>query len=168
MARRKLAALLAIAIVLSFLVAPATAGARVIRIQCDGVETWAEQLAPGDWTYPGGNVHVRGMVTLYEETASCPQMIGFNTVTANFNFDGNFVGPMHGTAMLETDYDGGGVWESTWHGALEADGTMWYEAVGRGISGSVAGLKMRLVATGSAVPGSPAVWHAEILDPHSG
>ena len=168
MARRKLAALLAMALVLSLLIAPATAGARAIRIPCDGVETWLADLDPGVWSFPGGNIHVRGMVSQYEETSTCPQIAGVNTVTKDFNFDANFNGPMHGTAQLETGYNGGGVWETTWHGAIEADGSVWYEAVGQGVSGSVRGLKMRLVATGSMDPTAPSVWQAEILDPHGG
>ena len=105
------------------------------------------QPDPGIWTNPGGNHHVRGMVSQYrEESPSCPEINGINTATMNANWSANFVGPMWGTSHSETDYGGGGVWEGVWHGALNADGTCTYKAVSHGISGSVAGLKLTLVA----------------------
>ena len=64
----------------------------------------------------------------------------------NANFNEYWVGPMWGTSHSETDYGGGGVWEGTWHGALNADGTCHYRSVSHGISGSVAGLILTVVA----------------------
>jgi hypothetical protein len=109
------------------------------------------------WTYPGGNIHVRGMVMQYEEVLDCPQLAGINTVTMNANWDANYAGPMWGVAQLVTD--DGGVWESTWAGKTYADGSSEYRAVGRGVAGSVQGLHMNL----SAANGQ---WTATLLDPH--
>jgi len=99
------------------------------------------------------------MVSQYEEvSSSCPQIAGINTVTVNFNVDASFSGPMWGTSHAETGYAGGGIWEGTWVGRLNADGSSSYQAVAHGVSGSVAGLRMMLTADNGE-------WTATILDP---
>jgi hypothetical protein len=141
------------------LIAPGSVTAKATRIECTGTETLIEYLDPGAWTYPGGNIHVRGMVELYEELSTCPQMTGMNTVTMNANWDADLAGPIWGTTIMEIS--DGGVWETTWQGNTYADGSYSYQVVGRGVAGSVVGLHLRLSATNSE-------WTATILDPHGG
>ena len=148
------------ALVAGLLMVPGQAAARATRIECSGTEVPLAVLDPGTWRYPGNNTHVRGMVSQYEEVSSnCPQIAGINTVTVNFNVDASFSGPMWGTSRAETDYAGGGIWEGTWVGRLNADGSSYYQAVSHGVSGSVAGLVMKLTSDNGA-------WTATILDPH--
>ena len=159
MKRRTLSAWVILTLVAVLLVAPTSVSARAVRTQCTGSEISLEMLDPGVWTFPDGNIHIRGMVGLYRVDSDCPQMAGVNTVTINANWDANFAGPMWGVAQLVTD--DGGVWESTWAGKTYADGSSEYRAVGRGVAGSVQGLHMNL----SAANGQ---WTATILDPHGG
>ena len=156
---QKLSVWVILTLVAVLLVAPGSVAAKATRIECTGTETLVGYLDPGTWTYPGGNIHVRGMVNQYEERSSCDQMNGINTVTINANWDANYAGPMWGSSRLETDFGGGGVWETTWHGRTYPDGSSSYQAVGRGVSGSVSELHLRLSATNSE-------WTATILDPH--
>ena len=148
------------ALVAGLLMVPGQAAARATRIECSGTETpLGPPLDLGTWRYPGNNIHVRGMVTQYQEVSSnCPQIAGINTVTVNFNVDASFSGPMWGTSRGETDYGGGGIWEGAWVGRLNADGSSYYQAVAHGVSGSVAGLRMMLTADNGE-------WTATILDP---
>ena len=156
---QKLSVWVILTLVAVLFVAPGSVAAKATRIECAGTETLIGYLDPGDWTYPGSNIHVRGMVELYEDVSTCPQLTGMNTVTMNANWDSNFAGPIWGKTIMET-LDGG-VWETTWHGSTDADGSYSYQVVGRGVAGSVVGLHLRLSATNSE-------WTATILDPHGG
>jgi hypothetical protein len=159
MKMRTLAVWVILTLVAVLLAAPASVSARAVRTHCTGSEIQLGVLDPGLWTYPGGNIHVRGMVMQYQEVADCPQMVGINTVTINANWDANYAGPIWGVAQLVTD--DGGVWKSMWAGSTYADGGSEYRAVGHGVAGSVQGLHMKLFATNGQ-------WTATILDPHGG
>lgn len=149
-----------LALLVLLVVASGSVVAQAVRIECTGTEVRTDVLDPGVWTFPGGNIHVRGMVSQYqEESVNCPQLAGVNVAAMNANWDANYVGPMWGTARLETDYAGGGAWEGRWNGALSADGCT-YRAVMHGVSGSVTGMKAFLNA--DCTSGS---WTATILDP---
>jgi hypothetical protein len=143
-------------------VASRPVAARASRLECTGAEVRTAVLDPGAWTFPGGNIHVRGMVSQYQEESDCPQLAGVNVAAMNANWNANFVGPMWGTGRLETAYGGGGTWQGRWNGALSADGQCSYQAVMHGVSGSVTGMKVFLNADCTAVP-SP--WTATLLDP---
>jgi hypothetical protein len=146
-------------VVLALLMAPGSVAAKATRIECTGAETLIQYLDPGVWTFSDGNIHVRGMVELYEEASTCPQLAGLNTVTMNANWDANYAGPIWGTTVAVTN--DGGVWETTWQGKTFADGSYAYEVVGHGVAGPVEGLHMKLSATNLG-------WTATILDPHGG
>lgn len=156
---------LALVIVFALVITPATAKAKASKNQCTGTEIPLGLLDPGVWTTPGGNVHVRGMVSQFLEESSCPQTGGVNTSTMNAEWDAAFSGPMQGTWHLETDYGGGGVWEGTWQGVSNVDGSYAYEAVGHGISGSVLGLKITTTAQ-CAGPGLQVSFTSILHDPH--
>jgi hypothetical protein len=149
-------------LVVLLVVASGPAAARGATMECTGTEVRIAVLDPGVWAFPGGNIRVKGMVSQYQETSTCPELSGVLTSTMNAAWDANFVGPMWGTGMNETAYGGGGVWKGRWQGALSADGRCAYEAVMHGISGSVTGMKMTLNADCTAEP-SP--WTATLFDP---
>jgi len=111
-------------------------------INCTGSEHFYAFLNPGTWTYPGDRVRVRGMMMQFLEEATCPQVAGINTVVMNANWNANEVGPIWGTSHSETAYGGGGIWEGTWQGKTNADGSSSYHAVSLGVSGSVEGMIM--------------------------
>jgi hypothetical protein len=150
----------AAALLVALLIAPGTVAAKATRTECAGTEVRVEVLDGGLWTYPDGNIHVRGMVSLYQEESTCAEIGGFVTSTMNANWDSNFVGPMWGTGHSENEY---GVWESTWQGKITPDGICSYQAVSHGVSGAVAGLVMMLSANCS----DPEItsYTATILDP---
>lgn len=145
------------------LMAPGSVMARATRIDCTGTETFVALLDPGLWTEPGNNIHVRGMVSQYQEDSSCPELVGLNTTTMNANWNANYAGHMWGTSYHETAY---GIWEGTWQGMMNADGSYTYEAVSHGITGAVAGMHLRLTAI--SIPGELTVVNGTILDPHGG
>jgi hypothetical protein len=120
--------------VLLFSFAPATAAEKT-EFTC--VETPLALLDPGAWSYPDGNVHVRGMVELLGEQISDPHLVGENTIVLNANWRADMTGPVWGTFRFETT---GGGWEGTWAGQVTGQGT-WYNAAGKGF-GEFAGMKM--------------------------
>lgn len=95
-------------------------------------------LDPGTWSYPNGNIHIRGMVQLFQETAADPRGDGENTVVVNANWDSDFHGPMWGTFSFVTDE--GGLWEGTWSGRMTENGPV-YTARGNGY-GIYAGMRI--------------------------
>lgn len=108
------------------------------KIEFPCTETFVAELDPGTWTFPGGNIHVRGMVQLSREEAPDPRNTGYNTVVVNANWRPDWTGPMWGTFRLETDE--GGVWEGTWAGRMTEQGSR-YHAVGTGF-GLYSGMKI--------------------------
>ena len=120
----------------------------------------------GIWTFPGGNVHVRGLVQVLAQEATDPRLSGINTTVINGNWDSNFSGPMWGTNRLEVEYGGGGVWEGTWTGMHGAEGeASFLTSVAHGVAGSVQGLKLEVEVVFPA-DGGPAIVTGTILDPH--
>jgi hypothetical protein len=106
------------------------------EFQC--TETFVAILDPGTWSFPDGNIHIRGMVELFHEDAPDPRVVGDNTVVVNANWRPDWTGPIWGTWRLETDE--GGLWEGTWAGRMTGQGS-WYNGVGDGI-GLYAGMTM--------------------------
>lgn len=120
----------------------------------------------GIWTFPGGNVHVRGLVQEQAQEATDPRLSGINTTVINGNWDCNYSGPMWGTNRIEVDYGGGGVWEGTWTGMHGAEGeASFLRSVGHGVAGSVQGLRLEVEVVFPA-DGGPAILTGTILDPH--
>lgn len=151
-------------------IAPGSAAARAVKVGFTGAETTLGLVDPGVWIeLPSGNVHVRGMISLYEESASDPRMSGVATVVMNANWGPDYAGPMWGTSQLEVapgpECVEGGVWEASWTGTMNVDGSYSYHAVGLGVSGCVEGLRFSFVAENPG-GGGLTTYNGEILDPH--
>jgi hypothetical protein len=123
--------------------------------------TGTESCAPtsmGDWTYPDGSIHIRGMIFDCTENSDSPFVAGRNTVVLNANlkaFPGAMlggIGPMWGTWEMAN-------WEGTFEGVMTADGGI-YHAQGRG-KGTYTGMKEWLDT-------DHGVFNGRILDPHGG
>ena len=93
---------------------------------------------PGSWSFPDGNIHIRGMKQYGRVVCDDPRQTGVNYITVNANWDANFTGPMWGVFTFQSDE--GGIFKGTWNGMMTADGS-WYNAVGNG-SGMYEGLKL--------------------------
>ncbi len=111
-------------------------------------------INPGTWTFPDGNIHVRGMVLQCTDTASDPRVSGTNAVVLNANWDANSLGPVWGIWRLVNE---GGVWEGTWEGMMTTSGSQIHIA-GAG-TGRYEGLKLWL-------NGGNGAYQGRILDPN--
>lgn len=156
-------------LLIALMMAPGSTMAQADRAEFAGTEVPVGLLDEGIWVFlPSGNVHVRGMTTLYQEMASDPRMSGLNTVVMNANWSPYFSGPMWGTSESvisdSADCPGGGFWRGTWTGTMNADGSYSYRAIGKGLSGCVEGLLYTLIATNPG-GGELTTYTGEILDP---
>jgi hypothetical protein len=143
-----------VVLILTILVAgPVAAQARSTE-----VTGWVESCQvpdPGDWTYPGGNIHIRGMVRICRERGH-PYLTGVNTTIVNANYDSQWSGPVFGTFHRVTDE--GGEWEGTFSGVRTPDGRLVVHAVGHG-RGMYEGLQIMVTLENGLLS-------ARILDPH--
>jgi hypothetical protein len=170
MKRKSLLVWVVLVVLVALVTVPGSAAAGASRVAFTGTEMAVELVAEGDWIFlPSGNVHVRGVTTVYQETASDWRMSGLNTGVMNANWGPDFAGPMWGTSesVLDDSADcpGGGIWQCTWTGMMNVDGSYTYNAVGRGVSGCVAGLHFSLTAFNPGT-GELTTFSGEILDPH--
>jgi hypothetical protein len=170
MKRKSVLVWLGLVVLVALLLVPGSAAAVATRVGFSGYEVPVAAVAEGEWTFlPSGNVHVRGMATEYLEVATDPRMSGLNTSVMNANWGPDFAGPMWGTSESvladSAECPGGGIWQGTWTGMMNVDGTYTYSAVGKGTSGCVEGLRFSLIAFN---PGGEALttYTGEILDPH--
>ncbi|MCL7452474.1 MAG: hypothetical protein M8467_05445 [Anaerolineae bacterium] len=101
---------------------------------CEGAFIPLGILDWGTSTYPGGNVHLRGMVALYQQDmpGSDPHCSGLNTVVSNANWDAYGVGPSWGTFHVVLEEGSPDGWDGTWTGMSYADGTTSIRVVGHG------------------------------------
>jgi hypothetical protein len=135
-------------------------------ITCEGAFIPLGVLDYGTWTYPGGNMHVRGMVGQYQQSMpdSDPRCSGLNTVVTNANWDAYGAGPSWGTfhTVLEEGSPDG--WDGTWTGMSYPDGSTSIQVVGHGYGG----LEGQHVLVDIAFPSmsAPGVASGYILDPH--
>jgi len=130
-----LGVLLVILAIPLFGVTPVTAAEKT-EFPC--TEELIANLDPGTWTYPNGNIHIRGMIQLFRETGPDPRIVGDNTVVVNANWQSDWTGPIWGTFSFVTDE--GGLWEGTWAGQMTEAGAV-YNGSGNGY-GMYAGMKM--------------------------
>jgi hypothetical protein len=95
----------------------------------------------GEWTFPGGNMHVRNMVQVYSALGiNDDRLTGTNTLVANANWDTYGYGPGWGTFHNQViGYDG--YWEGTFAAVMSADGYI-SRIVGKGY-GEFEGLVIR-------------------------
>ena len=77
---------------------------------------------PGEITFPGGNIHIRGMVQYYENvSATDDRLLGINRIIGNMNFDSSMTGPGWGIFHNQSSkYDG--YWEGTFSAVMYEDG----------------------------------------------
>jgi hypothetical protein len=137
-------------VVLSMLLTATTVSAQAVRVHWSGMETLLEYLDYGVTTYPGNNVHTRGMVELMGVDATDPRVTGLNTVVANTNLDAEGHGPVWGTNRL--DVDGiDGYWVGTFEGKIDENGIA-LTMQGRGC-GDLEGLQIRGTMVNMAVEG---------------
>ena len=102
-------------------------------------ESTIVNVDPGHWSFlPGGNIHVRGRVSDYLETASDPRPSGTIRAVTNPGLDSNWTGPTWGTYHGQI---GEAVWNGIWHGNFNFQtGSGDYDAIGHG-SGAFDGLQ---------------------------
>lgn len=139
--------------------------AQATFITCEGAFIPLAILDDGTWTYPGGNMHVRGRVGQYQQAmpTSDPRCNGLNTVVMNANWDAYGVGPSWGTFHVVVEEGGPDGWDGTWTGMSYADGSTSIQVVGHG-SGALTG---QHVFVDIAFPSmfEPGVASGYILDP---
>lgn len=101
---------------------------------------------PGVMTFPGNNIHIRGMVQYYNVTGlSDDRVTGINRLTANMNWDSNMTGPGWGTFHNQsTIYDG--YWEGTFSAVMYEGGHYISRIQGKGY-GDFDGLIITAVET---------------------
>jgi hypothetical protein len=154
-----------VAFIAAFALVTGSVAAKATRTEYIGINTRLPPLDMGTWTYPGGNVHMRGMVIQIYQEATDPRCTGLKTGIANANWDENMTGRVWGTARLVVD-GGGGVWEGTFYGVIHADGSESVRATVHGIEGPVKGLKIKAVGEFPADQSQPGIETGVILDPH--
>jgi hypothetical protein len=99
MKQHKALALIVVVLIALSLLPVQAVSAQATFSACEGDFIPLGILDPGAWTYPGGNMHVRGMVGQYQQymPTSDPRCNGLNTVVTNANWDAYGVGPSWGT-----------------------------------------------------------------------
>jgi hypothetical protein len=115
------------------------ASAQATFTPCEGVLIPLGIVDSGAWTYPGGNTHVRGMVSKYRQYMNDLRCSGLNTSFTNANWDAYGAGPLWGTfrmVLVEGSLDG---WDGTWTGMRYADGSYSIHVEGHG-QGALEGL----------------------------
>ncbi len=137
-------------VVLSMLLMATSANGRVTRDPWSGSETLLDVPDPGVTTFPGHNVHVRGMVEYLRVDTNSPRVTGYNTVVAHSNLNAQGYGHVWGTYRLDVDAVDG-YWEGTWTGEIDEDGIAG-QMLGRGY-GDLEGLQIRGTMVNMAVEG---------------
>jgi hypothetical protein len=97
----------------------------------------------GEWRFPGGNMHVRNMIQVYQVIGiDDDRLTGTNTLVVNANWDESGLGPGWGTFRNESEYYDG-CWEGTWSAVMSAEGYISH-IHGAGC-GAFSGLSIRAV-----------------------
>lgn len=164
----KLSLLFKVGLLLIILLATAfPAQAQAVKTEVTGKSYFTGQIDPGVWTYPDGNVHIRGWVVSYFHEWRDPRLNGVETVVVNLNGRSApppvfFAGPMWGTSRLENE---GGYWDITWTGVRDEQGFAFIRGVAHG-HGGYEGLK--LIFEGSRLTpdyiNDPFIWTGTIID----
>jgi len=115
------------------------ASAQATFTPCEGILIPLGMIDPGRWTYPGGNMHVRDMVTEYQQNMNDPRCSGLTTVVTNANWDASGAGPFWGTSTMVIEGGGSDGWDGTWTGMKYADGSYFIHFIGHG-QGDLEGL----------------------------
>ena len=133
---------------------------------CKGVLIPLGIIDPGTVTNPGGNIHVRGMVSTYQQdmSGSDPRCSGLTTSVTNANWDAYGAGPFWGTSHMVLEEGSSDGWDGTFTGKRYADGTSSIHVEAHG-QGDLEGL---LIFVDIEFPGLflPGIATGYILDPH--
>jgi hypothetical protein len=125
--------------------------AKLMVTEFTGMVTPPVVMDPGATFFPGGNIHVRGLVLVFYDNFSDSRVLGNNTIEANWNLDGNGFGPGWGTYSITSEVYPGGSWEGKWTGRFHEDGTVTLKCVGHGM-GEFRGLKAIWDYNSSRIP----------------
>jgi hypothetical protein len=163
--RRTIWVTLALIGMLLFATGSAAAGATMTEYT--GKEYLVQVINPGEWTFPNGNVHLRGAIQEFRDETDDPRITGNFTIVANANWDANGAGNSWGTYRRVVVCEGGGdgIWEGTWTAKHYAGGGSTVHGVGHGISGCVEGLKQKQTVEFPG-PGQFGAVTGRVLDPH--
>jgi hypothetical protein len=165
MKQHKALALIVVVLIALSLLPVQAVSAQATFSACEGDFIPLGILDPGAWTYPGGNMHVRGMVGQYQQymPTSDPRCNGLNTVVTNANWDAYGVGPSWGTFHVALAEGSLGGWDGTWTGMTYAYGSTSIQVVGHGY-GSLEGQQVfvDIVFPSMYAPGAASGY---ILDP---
>ncbi len=134
MKKNRVLVVFAVALIALSLLTAEAASAQATFTPCEGDFLPLGIVDQGTWHFPGGNMHVRGMVALYQQSMpnSDPRCSGLNTVVTNANWDAYGVGPSWGTfhvVLGEGSPDG---WDGAWTGMSYPDGSASIQVVGHG------------------------------------
>jgi hypothetical protein len=158
--------LLVVSVIALLLLPVQAASAEAAFVRCEGAFIPLGVSEPGTWTYPGGNIHIRGMVALYRQHMpnSDPRCSGLNTVVTNANWDAYGAGPSWGTFRTVLAAGSADGWEGTWTGTSYPGGRTSIRVVGHGYGA----LEGQQVFVDIAFPGmyAPGTADGYILDPH--
>lgn len=157
--------LVLIAVMAALLLVAGPVAAKATMTEFTGTETPRPiPVDPGTVTFPGGNIHIRGLVAVDDEVSDDPRMTGEATVYANANLDADGFGRLWGTWTLTPEPFEEGSWVGTFTGTFHADGSKSFRCVGDG-RGAFEGLETMFTieyAPGALVGQSS----GRILDPH--
>ena len=168
MRQQKALAVVVVSLIALSLLPVQAVSAQAAFIPCGGTLTFSQPMESGTYTYPDGNIHARGMVNVYDQEMSDERCTGWNTVTANANWDAYGVGPSWGKFHVDSK-DGSSVnggWDGTWTGMTYPDGSSSIQVVGHGY-GDLEGMKVFVDIEFPAGYGwGFGVASGYILDPH--
>jgi len=103
------------ALTVGLLLMAATAEGKATRIPFTSQDSPCTITSMGTWTYPDGNLHIRGLTQECVHPANIPQLVGTDYEVLNFNLDATGSGSLWLTWRLETQ---GGGWEGIAHGTV--------------------------------------------------
>jgi hypothetical protein len=134
MKKHKTLALFVFALIALSLLAVQTVRAQTTFTVCEGAFIPLGILDSGIWTYPGGNMHGRGIVSQYQQymPTSDSRCNGLNTVVTNANWDAYGVGPSWGTFHVILEEESPDGWGGIWTGMSYPDGSTSIQVVGHG------------------------------------
>jgi hypothetical protein len=119
-------------------------GSKADTIDCTGTQKNLTVEDEGERTFVEGNFHYEGLIIKFNQESNCPELTGVLTVTHNWYEDYDVGAPQWGTFYFETAYDGGGVFEGTFHGKQNDNDYFVVEMQSHNSTGSLRGLTLTL------------------------
>jgi hypothetical protein len=132
MGRKSRLVVVMLTLIIVLLAIAGSAGAQSRATEYHATSTFLGYGDMGEWTYPGGNIHVRGLVRYHQIEADDPRAEGLERNVVNVNWNAEGVGPCWGTYVVTVSDTAW--WEGTWTAYMHADGSMVgrYRGFGRG------------------------------------